>query len=85
MSLDDMLWRLRRRHGDYLTVFESPQGKRVLADLRRFCLMDHTVEGLTPERTNVNIGQRNVFLHIQRCLKDDPEELAKRLKEAESE
>lgn len=80
-----MLWRLRRRHGDYQKVFDTPQGRRVLADLRRFCLMDHTVEGPSPERTHINIGQRNVFLHIQRCLKDDPEELANRLKEIESE
>lgn len=67
------LWRFRRRHADYKAVFEATvEGQRVLSDLRRFCLMDASVEGGSLERTHVNIGQRNVFLHIARCLKTDP-------------
>ena len=72
---------LRKRRADYRATFDTPQGMRVLADLRRFCLYDSTVEGHTADRTHVNIGQRNVFLHIQRVLKTDPGELDRQIEE----
>lgn len=82
----DRLWRFRRRRADYQTVFEaSPQGRRVLADLRRFCLMDAALEGPTLERTHVHLGQRNVYLHIARCLSVDPDALEKLTRSTEDE
>ncbi len=83
--LERRLWRFSRRHADYKAAFSSPEGMRVLADLRRFCLVDDTMHGGGTEQTHVNIGQRNVFLHIQRCMKVDPEKLAQLTQEAESE
>jgi hypothetical protein len=86
MDPDDRLWRFRRRRADYKAVFEaSPAGRRVLADLRRFCLMDAALEGPTAERTHVNVGQRNVFLHIARCLAVDPDALEKLTRSTEHE
>ncbi len=86
MDPADRLWRFRRRRADYKAVFEAaPAGRRVLADLRRFCLMDAAVEGATPERTHVNVGQRNVFLHIARCLALDPDALEKLTRSTEDE
>jgi len=82
----DRLWRFRRRRADYKAVFEaSPQGRRVLADLRRFCLADTSLEGPTPERTHVNLGQRNVYRHIARCLAVDPDALEKLTRSTEDE
>lgn len=86
MDLTDRLWRFRRRRADYKAAFEgSPAGRRVLADLRRFCLMDAGLEGGCAERTHVNLGQRNVFLHIARCLAVDPEALEKLTRSTEDE
>lgn len=86
MEPADRLWRFRRRRADYKTVFEAaPAGRRVLADLRRFCLMDASLEGPTVERTHVNVGQRNVFLHIARCLAVDPDALEKLTRSTEDE
>lgn len=45
--------------------------------------MDSTVDGGTTEKTHVNIGQRNVFLHIRRCLDMSPEQLDQLTKDAE--
>lgn len=78
----DRILALRKRRADYRAVFETPQGRRVLADLRRFCLYDATVEGHTADRTHVNIGQRNVFLHIQRVLNVDPDALERQIEES---
>lgn len=78
----DQILALRKRRADYETTFGTPQGRRVLADLRRFCLYDSTMDGGTADRTHVNIGQRNVFLHIQRVLKYDPQELERIIEES---
>ena len=77
------MWRYKRRHGDFKRVFDSPEGRRVLADLRRFCLYDTTVQGGSSEQTHINIGQRNVFVHIRTVMKTDPETLEKQLDEAD--
>ena len=42
-------------------------------------------EGASPERTHVNVGQRNVFLHIARCLSLDPDALEKLTRSTEDE
>ncbi len=86
MTLEDRLWRFRRRRADYrAALMATPAGRRVLADLRRFCLVDAPLEGATPERTHVHLGQRNVFLHVRRCLDADPETLERTTRSADDE
>ncbi|MFN0043756.1 MAG: hypothetical protein ACKVSF_11165 [Alphaproteobacteria bacterium] len=86
MKLEDRLWRFRRRRADYrAALLATPAGRRVLADLRRFCLIDAPLEGATSERTHVQLGQRNVFLHVRRCLDAEPESLEQLTRTADDE
>lgn len=64
----------------YHNTFESPEGKKVLDDLRRKCpLMDdtiHTANGIDVNRLLVLEGQRSVLLYIYKMLRRDPNEPA---------
>ena len=66
MNLNPML---RYRRSAYSKVFNSPEGKKVLADLRRFCRASQP----TADVNNVNTtflleGRREVFLRIMSHL-----------------
>ena len=58
-----------RRAGAYRKVFQSPDGKRVLADLRRFCRADTSCADVTNVHTTFLLeGRREVWLRIQAQL-----------------
>ncbi|MFP4476808.1 MAG: hypothetical protein ACLFOY_14715 [Desulfatibacillaceae bacterium] len=62
--------RLGRLARDYAEVFTTDTGKRVLADLSRFCGFERTSFcGENPHRTAFFEGQRNVCLYILDRLK----------------
>jgi hypothetical protein len=61
---------------DYQLTFETPEGQRVLNDLRRFCPTFMNPIG-TGKGVDVNIllvqeGQNNVLKHIYRQMRKDP-------------
>jgi len=69
----------RDRYGDYIDTFSSLPGKRVLADLIRFCHGDLTtavmsdVDGkIDPYYTVLNEGKRQVLLYIRQYMKEPP-------------
>lgn len=61
---------------DYKRTFESPEGKRVLEDLRRKCpTLTNPIEarnGVDVHMLLVSEGQNNVLKHIYRMLGRDP-------------
>ncbi len=64
----------RRRRADYRRCFATPEGRRVLADLYRFCGMatPSFVAGRADE-TAFNEGKRRVFLRVAGFLELDGE------------
>ena len=71
-----MILRNRQLLIDYKVVFDSPEGKRVLADLRKRCPMltdgISTTGGIDPNKVLVLEGQNNVLKHIYKMLRRDP-------------
>ena len=63
---------------DYQRTFESPEGKRVLADLRKSCPTltagISVARGLDVNMLLVLEGQNNVLKHIYKMLRRDPNE-----------
>lgn len=61
---------------DYQSVFGSPEGQRILADLRKRCpfLLDSidSSRGIDVNRLIYLEGQRSVLLHIYKMLRADP-------------
>jgi hypothetical protein len=56
---------VRYRQSAYRKTFESPEGRKVLADLRRFCRMTQpTADVNNPNTTYLLEGRREVFLRI---------------------
>ena len=80
------LARLRRRRADYRNVFDSDSGRRVMADLFRFCRMGQPsfVAG-DPHATAYQEGMRRVFLRIAGILRMDEQRFAHLLKESDDE
>ena len=62
----------------YRNMFNSPEGKLVLADLRKRCPLltssVGTVGGVDVNKLLILEGQRSVLLHIYRMLNRDPNE-----------
>ena len=57
----------------YHNVFNSPEGKRVLQDLRRHCVaFDSPVTSDNPITLAIAAGEANVIKHIFKRLKQDP-------------
>lgn len=71
-----MILRNRQLLIDYKNVFESPEGKRVLEDLRKRCPLltepISTAGGIDPNKVLVLEGQNNVLKHIYKMLRRDP-------------
>jgi hypothetical protein len=63
------LLRLKQRRADYHAAFTGEAGRRVLADLYRFCLMDQPCFAGDPHATAFNEGRRRVFLRILAILR----------------
>lgn len=61
----------KRRTTDYRTVFETPQGQRVLEDLVGFCCPHATSFRTDPLEMARNEGRREVWLHIHSILNLD--------------
>jgi len=56
---------LRFRRSAYIRTFDNPEGKKVLADLRRFCRATvPTADVNNPNVTYLMEGRREVFLRI---------------------
>ena len=61
--------RLFRRSNNYRQTFDSPCGKAVLADLKKFChAVTPTADINNTNATYVAEGRREVFLRIQAHL-----------------
>ena len=77
---------LRYRQAAYRKTFENPEGKKVLADLRRFCRATMP----TADVNNVNAtylleGRREVFLRIVSHLQLTEDDVYKLLEEVPNE
>lgn len=73
----DPFRRLCRRRTDYRATFAGDSGRRVLADLYRFCHMDQPTFAADPFVTAFNEGQRRVFLRIAALLRLGDDEILK--------
>ena len=57
---------LQKVRNDYEAAFSSPQGERVLSDLRIFCGATHdSFAAGDPYQTSYNEGKRRVWLRIE--------------------
>jgi len=66
----------KQRVIDYQVTFNAEAGRRVYADLRRFCKMDEPTFAGDPQLSAFNEGMRRVGLRIQAFLElnlDDAE------------
>ncbi|UCC74108.1 MAG: hypothetical protein JSV86_05995 [Gemmatimonadota bacterium] len=72
---------LKRRKKDFEITFSSPQGKRVLGDLQRFCAASSTSFDGNPFTMARNEGRREVWLHVETVLRMEPAELEALMKE----
>lgn len=59
---------IRRRKVDYGMTFGSPAGKRVLADIAKFCRATETTFSPDPRIHAALEGRREVYLRIERHL-----------------
>lgn len=66
---------LTRRKRDYLDVFTSEPGKKVLSDLAKFCRANETTFNPDPRVAAMLDGRREVFLRIQEHLNLSNDEL----------
>ena len=65
-----------RRKAAYQLAFNNPNGKQVLADLRRFCRATVSTADVHNERTTYLLeGRREVFLRIQAYLNLNDEDV----------
>lgn len=56
---------LRRRRAAYAKTFDNPEGRKVLADLRRFCRASVPTADVNNVHTTFLLeGRREVFLRI---------------------
>jgi hypothetical protein len=81
----DILRRHRRRRADYVTVFTSEAGQRVLSDLFRFCHMDEPCFAADPCITAFNEGQRRVFLRILGLLRLTDQDIVQLARKTEND
>lgn len=75
-TLDDALDFLRGRKIEYQLTFGSPAGKKVLANLAKFCRANETCFHQDARLHAVAEGRREVWLHLQQYLNLTPEQLA---------
>jgi len=67
--------KLKGLRNDYKKVFESEEGKRVLADLERLGMFRQTTFSKEPLVMAYNEGLRTFYLHITTFMNMDLEEL----------
>ena len=65
---------------DYQRTFNTPEGKRVLADLKKKCLLVtssiNIENGVDEKKALVLLGEHRVLMHIYKMLHRDPNEEA---------
>jgi len=79
-------WRTRHRARELLRQYDALKTEcpAVLADLSRFCLAhDSTFVQDDPELSQINVGKREAWLHIQEMLGLDAGDLAHLKEETE--
>ena len=79
------LEKLKARKAAYVTIFNSPSGKKVLEDLERWCFVHKTTFNNNPQRLAFNEGQRSIYVHIQTMLTMDMEKMGKELEQKPEE
>ena len=58
---------------DYQNLFRSPEGERVLQDLRKLCVaFDSPITSTDPITLAIKTGEANVIKHIYKRMKQDP-------------
>lgn len=55
----------------YQRVFDTDDGKRVLADLRKRCYMNATTYNDNHGRMSFSEGRRSIYIHIENLLEKD--------------
>jgi hypothetical protein len=68
---------LKQLKKDYLAVFSSEAGKRVLSNLEKICYIYRTTFSSQEGRTLLNEGMRFVVVHIKNMMTLDLEQLKK--------
>ncbi len=68
-SLDEWLPEEKQRVADYVQVFTSPAGRRVLDDLRKAYWGTRTTYHPDPTRMAMNEGNREVVLEIEYIIR----------------
>ena len=69
--------KLKGLRNDYKKVFESEEGKRVLADLEKVCMFRASTFDKEPSIMAFQEGLRGVYLHITTVMTLDIEALEK--------
>ena len=74
---------LEQKKNDYLAVFTTGEGKRVLADLENMCFINRSTFSPARDRTILNEGMRYVVVHIKNMLTINTKRLAELIRESE--
>lgn len=69
----------------YKTVFDTPEGERVLYDLMNTFFIFNSTMDPNPHELAYNEGQRSVILRIVKTLGTNPERILKLLEQGKSE
>jgi len=82
-------WKGRSKRAElllkYMAVFNTDDGRAILADMcRTFHVFDSTM-GDSPQETAFNEGARSVILRILKTINTDPEKLEALLREGQSD
>lgn len=76
---------LRRRRAAYAKTFDNPEGRKVLADLRRFCRASvPTADVKNVHTTFLLEGRREVWLRIQSLLQLTDDEITNLIEDYET-
>lgn len=76
---------LRRRRAAYAKTFDNPEGRKVLADLRRFCRASVPTADVNNVHTTFLLeGRREVWLRIQSLLQLTDDEITNLIEDYET-
>lgn len=76
---------LRRRRAAYAKTFDNPEGRKVLADLRRFCRASVPTADVNNVHTTFLLeGRREVWLRIASLLQLTDDEIANLIEDYET-
>lgn len=63
----------------YRRVFDTPDGKAVLDDLKRRCYIGHTTYNDSHGQMSFNEGRRSIYVFIENLLNKDLKEIIEEL------